>query len=390
MKKYKKRIYDIIQIGNRNDIPSTAFDIFIVVMIFLNLFVTFADTFDECEPLYGLFDVVELITIIVFTIEYLLRIWTAEYAYPRKKKYKSILCYMLSFYGLIDLFTIFPYFLPYVVPSGIVAFRILRVFRIFRLFKINAQYDAFNVITDVLYEKKNQLFSSMCLILMLMIASSLGMYGLEHNAQPETFKNAFSGIWWATSTLLTVGYGDIYPVTYAGRVLAIFISFLGVGMVAVPTGIISAGFVEQYTKIKTMMTKGTEKDVQFIASVLDEKHVWNGKKVRDIVLPPQILLVVVNRGEENIVPSGTTVLQTGDVLILAGKHYDGHEELNLSVHKIGREHDWEGLKIKDLDISRQELIVSIERNGKLVIPNGSTVIRKDDQVLVYRRSVKER
>ena len=90
------------------------------------------------------------------------------------------------------------------------------------------------------------------MIVMLMIASSLCMYSIEHNAQPEAFKNAFSGIWWSVSTLLTVGYGDIYPITTLGKFMAIVIAFLGVGMVAIPTGIISAGFVEHYSRIKQL------------------------------------------------------------------------------------------------------------------------------------------
>ena len=88
-----------------------------------------------------------------------------------------------------------------------------------------------------------------------MVASSLCMYSMEHEAQPDKFKNAFSGIWWSTSTLLTIGYGDIYPVTVGGKIMAIVISFLGVGMVAIPTGIISAGFVESYTKINKIVFK---------------------------------------------------------------------------------------------------------------------------------------
>ena len=107
-----------------------------------------------------------------------------------------------------------------------------------------------HVITQVISGKRQQLISSVFIILVLMIASSLCMYSLEHEAQPDVFENAFSGIWWAASTLLTVGYGDIYPITTLGKVFGIFISFLGVGMVAIPTGIISAGFVDQYSSIK--------------------------------------------------------------------------------------------------------------------------------------------
>ena len=384
MNKAKRRVFHVIQIGDRRDTMSKAFDIFIVVVILLNLFVTFADTFDELQRFHRVFTAIELITIIIFTIEYILRLWTAELLYPDKSFWGAKLAFVISFYGVIDLLTFFPYYLPIVVPGGIVAFRILRVFRIFRLFKINAQYDAFNVITDVLNEKKSQLFSSICLLLMLMVASSLGMYGLEHDAG-SGFDNAFSGIWWSTSAILTVGYGDIYPVTTGGRILAIIIACLGVGIVAIPTGIISAGFVERYTKIKETMTRGEERAVRFITSTVSHGHSWCGRKLCDIILPPQLLLVVVMRGDEQIVPEGSTVIDEGDVLVLAGQHYAERQDMNLKELVIGAEHPWVGDQIRNLDISRQELIVSIERNGRMIIPNGSSEIKKDDVVLVYRK-----
>ena len=384
MKKAKKRVFHMIQIGDRRDTLSKSFDIFIVVVILLNLFVTFADTFDELQKFHKVFGVIELITIIIFTIEYILRLWTSDLLYPEKSFWGAKLAFVFSFYGMIDLLTFFPYYLPIMVPGGIVAFRILRVFRIFRLFKINAQYDAFNVITDVLNEKKSQLFSSICLLLMLMVASSLGMYGLEHDAG-SGFDNAFSGIWWSTSAILTVGYGDIYPVTTGGRILAIIIACLGVGIVAIPTGIISAGFVERYTKIKEIMTRGEERTVRFITSNVSHGHSWCGKKLSEIVLPPQLLLVVVMRGNEQIVPEGSTVINEGDMLVLAGQHYADRKDMNLREIVVGAEHPWAGEQIRDVDISRQELIISIERNGRMIIPNGSSEIRKDDIVLVYRK-----
>ena len=176
-----------------------------------------------------------------------------------------------------------------------VAFRIFRVIKIFRLFQINAQYDAFTVITNVLKEKKSQLFSSICMILVFMMAASLCMYSLEHEAQPEQFRNAFSGIWWSVSTLLTVGYGDIYPITTLGKMMATVISFLGVGMVAIPTGIISAGFVEQYTKLKTLAYHSEEHELKFVTSTLQQGHSWNHKAVKEIVFPPQLMLIMILR-----------------------------------------------------------------------------------------------
>ena len=124
-------------------------------------------------------------------------------------KSRATIRFLVSFDGIVDLLTIIPAFFL----SGFVIFRMLRVARVFHLFRLNAKYDSFNVITTVLYEKRNQIISSVFIVLILMLASSLCMYSVEHDAQPEVFRNAFSGIWWSMSTLLTVGYGDIYPIT---------------------------------------------------------------------------------------------------------------------------------------------------------------------------------
>ena len=200
----KKRVFEIIQIGNGTDFPSLFFDIFIVIVILLNIAVTFVQTFDGAAAFASILDVLECVTIFIFLAEYILRVWTAEYLYPNKSRGKSILKFVVSFYGVVDLMTILPYFLPFVFPSGAVAFRMFRVVRILHLFRVNSRYDAFNVITAVLKEKRNQLLSSIFLILVMLLASSLCMYGLEHEAQPENFSNAFSGIWWSVSTLLSV------------------------------------------------------------------------------------------------------------------------------------------------------------------------------------------
>jgi len=197
--------------------------------------------------LISIFHVIEIVTIILFIIEYSLRIWTAEFLHPDVSKGKAILKFLISFDGIVDLLSIIPAFFL----SGFSAFRMLRVVRIFHLFRINNTYDSFNVITTVLKVKRKQIFSSLFIILILMVASSLCMYSVENEAQPDVFRNVFSGLWWSVSTILTVGYGDIYPVTLLGKCMAIVISILGVGCVAIPTGIISAGFVEQHTKLET-------------------------------------------------------------------------------------------------------------------------------------------
>lgn len=383
MENIKRRTFEVIQIGKDKDIISICFDVFITVVIFISLFVTLFETFSAAGPYMGQLKTVELVTMIIFAAEYVLRIWTAEYLYPKKSSFRAKLAFMSSFYGVIDLLTFVPYFLPIFFPAGAVAFRMFRVARIFRLFRINAYYDAFNVIAEVMIEKKDQILSSVWMILVLMIASSLCMYSLENEVQPDKFKDAFSGIWWAVSTLLTVGYGDIYPVTPAGRIVGIFIAFLGVGMVAIPTGIISAGFVEQYTKMKSLSEYSEEADIHFITLKISRKHPWENLSVKKISLPPGLILVVVCRGNKAIVPGGSTVLKAGDQLVLGAESYKDEIGIKLKEVILRKEHPWVGNMIKDIRFSRNTLIVMIRRKNKVLIPGGMQVLKAGDQVVLF-------
>lgn len=324
MRMKKKRIFDIIQIGNDTDRVSRGFDIFIMVMILCNLFLAIYETFDSSIRYQSILNLVELITVVVFTVEYGLRVWTADYLYSDiDSRWKAVLRYIFSFSGIVDLLSFLPYYLPVFFPAGIVAFRMFRVIRILRLFRINAYYDAFNVITTVLKNKRDQLLSSIFIILVLMAAASLCMYSLEHEAQPEVFRNAFSGFWWAVSTLLTVGYGDIYPITALGRLFGICITFLGVGMVAIPTGILSAGFVEQYAKIKEIDEDIKNRDTQYIQLEMKEGSPWIGKRIRSLMLPAELAPVIVRRGERILEPGENLVIREGDVVVLAAEEIEG-------------------------------------------------------------------
>lgn len=315
--KKKKRIFDIIQIGKRDDFVSRAFDVLIVIVIIANIAVLFLETFEETALYLPILHTIEIITVIIFCVEYLLRIWTAEYLYPSKSKTKAILRFLVSFDGIVDLCTILPFFFL----SGFVALRMLRVVRILHLFRINAYYDSFNVITSVLKEKKNQLISSIFIIMMMMLASSLCMYSAEHEVQPQVFQNAFSGIWWSTSTILTVGYGDIYPVTILGQIMAIVISFLGVGVVAIPTGIISAGFVERYTQMQNQNKSGGSARGT-VSITVEEASPFVGQRVKTAEDKYRIDIVVLFRDGAVIVPADSTQIMVGDILIYQAQSMD--------------------------------------------------------------------
>ena len=137
---------------------------------------TFLETFEELSSFIPVFRIIEYVTLGIFCIEYILRIWTSTYLYPDSGQATARLRFLISFDGIVDLLTI----VPMTFLSGFIIFRMLRVARIFHLFRLNAQYDSFNVITTVLYEKRNQIISSVFIVLILMLASSLCMYSVEH------------------------------------------------------------------------------------------------------------------------------------------------------------------------------------------------------------------
>ena len=307
----KKKIFAIIQIGRRGDIPSIAFDYALMLNIFLNILVLVLETFDALAAHARAFRALELATTLFFCAEYALRLWTADLLYRSRKPLASRLRFVFSFDGLVALFTILPVFFF----RGVVAFRMLRVVRILHLFRLNAKYDSFNVITSVLREKSRQIVSSLFIIFVLMVAGSICMYNAEHAAQPEVFKNAFSGFWWSVSTTLTIGYGDIYPVTPAGTVLAIFLAFLGVGAVAIPTGIISAGFVEKFTRAENAVKRFH--DASSIGEILvGADSELCRKTIDDLRRSYGMTVYLVVRGDFSILAESNLEVCPGDILIV--------------------------------------------------------------------------
>jgi voltage-gated potassium channel len=245
MEKWKRKVYDLIRDDDENNIASNIFDGIIIFLIAINSILIILDTFDMPSSYQSVSSIIELISIIVFTIEYSLRIWTAPFIYPDKKPAKARLKYVFTFMAIIDLLSILPFYIPFIIPVDLRVLRLLRMARLLRLFKVNRYTDSLRTIGAVFKEKAAQLISSFFAIFILMIITSVLMCDVEKAAQPDKFDNAISGLWWAVATFTTVGYGDIYPITIPGKVLSGLVAILGIGLVAVPTGIISAGFVEQ-------------------------------------------------------------------------------------------------------------------------------------------------
>ena len=219
--------------------------------------------------------------------------------------------------------------------------------------------------------------------IILNLAFSLCMYSLEHTAQPEVFTNAFSGVWWSVSTLLTVGYGDIYPITTAGKIMGIFLTCLGVGMVAIPTGIISAGFVEQHSRLKRISEQGNEHDIHFIKIRMQQRDKWVGRTISEIDPPYGMIVAAIRRNNEVIVPRGNVMLMDNDIIVLGAAPSDDNRHIDLKEIVLGKHHEWNGQYIKNLDLSLQTIIVMIRRDEKLIVPKGDQMLLEGDTIVLY-------
>jgi len=240
----KQIIYNLIREDDENDLASNIFDGLIIGLIIVNIILIILDTFSLPNWYINLATKIEVFSVIIFSIEYILRFYTSSLRYVNKSIFKSRITYIFSFMAIIDLLAILPFFIPFIFPVDLRVLRSLRIIRLFRIFKINRYTDSLSNIALVFKNKKYDLLSSFFIVSLLMIISSVIMYSLENESQPEVFSNAFSGLWWAVATFTTVGYGDIFPITLGGKVMAGIIAVLGIGLVAVPTGIISSGFIE--------------------------------------------------------------------------------------------------------------------------------------------------
>ena len=194
----------------------------------------------------------ELLSILIFSFEYIYRI---SYSFI-KKGMKGSVNYIFSFFGLIDLISILPFYLNQFINLDGRFLRILRLFRLTRIFKFGRDSNSLKLFTKALISVKEQLLFTLFLSALTILFSSSAIYYLENEAQPEKFSSITESVWWATISLATVGYGDVYPITVGGKIFATIISLVGIGVVAIPTGVISASFVEEIYKERIKRKEG--------------------------------------------------------------------------------------------------------------------------------------
>ena len=204
----------------------------IQLLIVLSLVTFSLETLPDLSTSHrNILNAIEVFTVMVFTIEYLLRIATT------KRKLKFI----FSFYGMVDLCAIIPFYITGLDLRTVRIFRFLRLIRILKLFRYNQALKRFK---DALLSVKEELILFGFIVLILLYLSAVGIYYFENAAQPESFKSIFHCLWWAVTTLTTVGYGDMYPITAGGKIFTFIILSIGLAVIAVPTGLFSSALAQ--------------------------------------------------------------------------------------------------------------------------------------------------
>ena len=237
------------------------FDAVIMLLICISVAIVFAVTFDLPPAIMDLLKKTELVIVLVFTVEYLLRFWTANLRFPYKGNViLSIILprlrYMVSVMAIVDLLAILPSYLPYFLPEGMLGIRALRLIRLLRIFKVTQHSTTLSAIAKVIKDKAKDLLAVLFFMSLMVLFLSLLMYAAEHDAQPDKFENAISALWWAVETFTKSGTRGFYPVTTLGRIIGAVLSVLGICLIAIPTGIISSGLIEQLKNLSSKEESG--------------------------------------------------------------------------------------------------------------------------------------
>lgn len=220
---------------------------FLYILIVVNVVALILESYQEIQHDYQyILDIIEVFSVVIFTIEYFLRIWSADL--DNKSPFKSRLKFIFSPLGIIDLLAILPFYLPLLMVIDLRVVKILRLFRLLRIFKLSRFSKSLKTISQVFKETKADLSITLFITFILLVLSSTLMYYVEKDVQPTKFATIGHAFWWSVATLTTVGYGDVYPLTAIGKVLSALTALIGIGFVALPTGIISSAFVDKLQK----------------------------------------------------------------------------------------------------------------------------------------------
>lgn len=244
----RARIHDILEMSDTKDPFCRIFSLFIVSLILLNVVCIVLESMDEIERQYrDLFWSIEIGSTLVFALEYLLRLWSSveskENGRTPKSDSRKRIQYIFSPMAIIDLIAFLPSLLQVLFPG--IDLRFLRILRLLRVFKLTRYFSTFELLFNVLYEERKNLAGIFVILIVILVMAASALYLVERDVQPEKFGSIPQAMWWAIAALTTVGYGDVYPQSYLGQILGSLVTILGIGMVALPSGILASAFSEQ-------------------------------------------------------------------------------------------------------------------------------------------------
>lgn len=245
----RRRVHELLRVGEEADTAARWVNGAIVTLILLSVLALILGTVEPLAAGYGdLLGAFEVLSVALFTVEYLARLWSApedpSYAHPLGGRLR----WSVTPLALVDLLAVLPFYLPMVATLDGRSLRVLRLFRMVRVLKVARYSRSLQTMGRVFRAKRQELTLTLFTVGVLVVVASSLMYFAEHEAQPEAFSSIPETVWWAVITLTTVGYGDVIPVTTAGRILGSVIAVLGIGMIALPAGILGSGFVEEIQK----------------------------------------------------------------------------------------------------------------------------------------------
>ncbi|MGB7445108.1 MAG: ion transporter [Coleofasciculaceae cyanobacterium] len=243
--KNKQRVFELLEKTEHDDAFGKAFDVFILVVIFLSLVAVCLETVESFYSQYQyLLNVFDAFSVLVFTTEYILRIWACVISPKFRHPVWGRIRYLFTPLAIIDLLAVLPFYLPLLLPDLRFVLS-LRMLRLFRILKFSRYSDSLKTLIRVVHAQQEELVVSFSVLSILLLFASSLIYLAEHDAQPEVFTSIPVSMWWGVITLTTVGYGDVYPITAFGKLLGAILAILGIGLFALPAGILASGFSEE-------------------------------------------------------------------------------------------------------------------------------------------------
>ncbi len=241
----RRRVYEWLEPGEQSLRVEKIVDWTMLALILTSVVAVMLESMPEMAAYERWFAELERWIVYIFTLEYVLRIWVAPEAGKYGEGWRARWNYARSMMALVDLAAVLPFYLSPVAGSNTVVCRLLRIFRLVRVLKIGRYHTSMSLLGRVMKLRKAELTVSLGLVMALVVIASTLMYAVEHDAQPKAFPSIPGAIWWGIVTMTTVGYGDVYPITALGKVVAGISVLLGVGLFALPAGILASGFQEE-------------------------------------------------------------------------------------------------------------------------------------------------